>query len=393
MSEETGTVLLIDDDSSVRRTHAKMLERGGFKVEPSPSARHALGLVERGLRASVIVTDLKMPEMNGIDFLREVRRFDQDVPVIIVTGFPSLETAIRAIEYGGFRYLTKPVPASELNAAVRDGAALHRMAMLKRRALELYDGRRSHFADRAGLEGAFERALDRLWIALQPIVNWRKREIIGYEALMRSNEPSLQDPEALLEAAQRLGRLRELGRRIRAQVVRAVEVAPVETLVFTNLHSADFNDDELYKRSTPLAACANRIVLEVTERASLDRVPDVRERVQALRSLGFKIAIDDLGIGYAGLASFSQLQPDIAKLDTSLIRDIDLSSQKRSIVGSMISVCRDDLGVQVICEGVETRAERDTLEQLGTEVVQGYLFGRPSPGFTQPDWTMNPPAN
>ena len=66
MSEETGTVLLIDDDSSVRRTHAKMLERGGFKVEPSPSARHALGLVERGLRASVIVTDLKIFTTGGV---------------------------------------------------------------------------------------------------------------------------------------------------------------------------------------------------------------------------------------------------------------------------------------------------------------------------------------
>lgn len=75
--------LLIDDDFSVRRTHVKMLERAGHSVVPAPSARHALELVERGLRASVIVTDLNMPEMNGIQFLRTVRRFDQDVPVIM----------------------------------------------------------------------------------------------------------------------------------------------------------------------------------------------------------------------------------------------------------------------------------------------------------------------
>jgi EAL domain-containing protein (putative c-di-GMP-specific phosphodiesterase class I)/ActR/RegA family two-component response regulator len=389
----TGPVLLIDDDFSVRRTHVKMLERGGHSVVPSPSARHALELVERGLNASVIVTDLNMPEMDGIQFLRAVRRFDQDVPVIILTGFPSLETAISAVEYGGFRYLKKPVPAHELALAIRDGVGMHRMALLKRRALELYDGTRSHFSDRAGLEGAFDRALDQLWIALQPIVNWRKREVVGYEALMRSNEATLGDPNALIEAAQKLGRLRELGRRVRAQVVHAVQVAPIETLLFTNLHAADLTDDELYKSATPLAACAGRMVLEVTERSSLDRVPDVKDRVQALRSLGFKIAIDDLGTGYAGLASFSQLQPDIAKLDMSLIRDIDVSSQKRSIVKSMISVCRDDLGVQVICEGVETRAERDTLEELGSGTLQGHLFGRPAVGFTEPNWTMSPPAS
>jgi len=389
----TGPVLLIDDDFDVRRTHVKMLERGGFEVEPSPSATHALQAIERGLRASVIVTDLNMPRLTGIDFLRAVRRFDQDVPVVIVTGFPSLETAIEAIHYGGFRYLTKPVPAAELVAAVRDGAAMHRLAVLKRRALELYGDSRFHFADRAALEGAFERALEQLWVAFQPIVNWRKREIVGYEALMRSHEPLLADPDALLGAAERLGRLRELGRRMRNHVVHAVQVAPIETLLFTNLHSADLNDDDLYKAASPLGACADHIVLEITERSSLDRVPDLKDRVKSLRDLGFKIAVDDLGAGYAGLSSFSQLEPDIAKLDTSLIRDIDISPQKKSIVRSLLDVCRDDLGVQVICEGVETPAERDTLDELGSVTLQGYLFGRPAVGFTEPRWTASPPAS
>jgi EAL domain-containing protein (putative c-di-GMP-specific phosphodiesterase class I) len=58
----------------------------------------------------------------------------------------------------------------------------------------------------------------------------------------------------------------------------------------------------------------------------------------------------------------------------------------------MIDVCRNDLGVQVICEGVETRAERDTLDELGSETVQGHLFGRPAEGFTQPSWTTPPAA-
>jgi EAL domain-containing protein (putative c-di-GMP-specific phosphodiesterase class I) len=299
---------------------------------------------------------------------------------------------VQTIEYGGFRYLTKPVPSAELIASVRDGAAMHRLAQLKRRALELYDNSPFHFADLAALEGAFERALNGLWVALQPIVNWRKREIVGYEALMRSSEPMLPDPDALLDAAKRLGRLRELGRQVRTQVVHAVQVAPIETLLFTNLHAADLSDDELYRSGTPLGACARSIVLEVTERSSLHRVPDVKDRVKSLRNLGFKIAVDDLGAGYAGLSSFSQLNPDIAKLDMSLIRNIDASPQKRSIVKSMLSVCREELGVDVICEGVETHAERDTLDQLGSAMLQGYLFGRPEAGFTQPRWSLSPPA-
>ena len=84
---------------------------------------------------------------------------------------------------------------------------------------------------------------------------------------------------------------------------------------------------------------------------------------------------------YAGLATFSQLEPDIAKLDMSLIRGIDTAPKKASIVRSMISVCREDLGTSVVCEGVETRAERETLEGLGADLLQGYLFGRPQRDF------------
>lgn len=179
---------------------------------------------------------------------------------------------------------------------------------------------------------------------------------------------------------------------MRSHVVHAVQVAPIETKLFTNLHAADLNDDDLYKSGSPLGACANHIVLEVTERSWLGRVPDLRDRVRSLRDLGFKIAVDDLGAGYAGLSSFSQLEPDIAKLDMSLIRDIDLSPQKQSIVRSLLDVCRDDLDVEVICEGVETPAERDTLDELGSSNLQGYLFGVPAVGFAEPRWTLSAPA-
>ena len=383
-------VVLVDDDFSVRKMHAKVLTRAGFAVEASPTGAHALGLLEQGLRVGAIVTDLHMPGLDGLGFLKAVRKFDLDVPVIIVTGYPSLESAIRVIEFGAFRYLTKPAPAADLVGAVRSAVSMHRLALLKRRALELYENERWHLGDRASLEAKFDQAIDHLWMAFQPIVNWKKREIIGYEALVRSHSEALGSPGPLLSAAERLGRVGELGQRIRRHVVDAVTAAPVETLIFMNLHAADLNDDTLYSRSSALFGCAPRIVLEVTERSSLERVGDIKGRAEALRAMGFKLAIDDLGAGYAGLSSFSQLEPDIAKLDMSLIRDIDDSPQKQSIVRSMINVCRDELGVEVVCEGVETPQERDTLGDLGAETQQGYYFGRPAVGFTAARFSEHP---
>jgi EAL domain-containing protein (putative c-di-GMP-specific phosphodiesterase class I) len=196
----------------------------------------------------------------------------------------------------------------------------------------------------------------------------------------------MRNPADILEAAERLGRLHELGRRVRAQVAAAAADAPgAETKLFVNLHSADLNDEELYSTDSPLSKIAPRVVLEVTERASLDGVNNVAARVSKLRSLGFQIAIDDLGAGYAGLTSFTQLEPHVAKLDMSLVRGVDVDSRRHSIVRSMKKLC-DELGILVVAEGVETAAERDRLAELGCDVLQGYLFARPERGFVTPRW-------
>jgi EAL domain-containing protein (putative c-di-GMP-specific phosphodiesterase class I) len=373
--------LVIDDDDPLRVALVRALSHAGFDVTAAEESSLALEVLRRGRRFDAILTDLFMPGVEGVEFLREVRALDLDVPLIVLTGHPSLETAIATVRYGGFRYLEKPIDLTSLLDAVREATAMHRLAVLKRRALELYQTEGWLLGDRAGLDAHFEHALDKLWLAYQPIVDWPNRRIFGYEALVRSSEPTLATPGLLFDAAGRLGRVRELGRRVRGLLAADVARAPAEAVLFTNLHAADLNDEELFAKDTALARFASRIVLEVTERSSLDSVGDVRGRVACLRERGFRVAVDDLGAGYAGLSSFSQLGPDIAKLDISLVRGVDASSRKSSIVRSMISVCTEQLGTGLICEGVETAGERDALSELGATLLQGYLFGRPEREF------------
>lgn len=374
-------VLLVDDDDGVRKMMFKVLTRAGLKVEPVARASEALELVRRGRRFEAIVTDLMMPDMDGLQLLRFVRQLDLDVPIIVVTGKPTLESAIVAMEHGGFRYLPKPVENQRLIEVVRDAATQHRISLLKRKALEICEAGGWLLQDTDDLEPRFERALEQLWIAYQPIITWPGQQVFGYEALVRSLDAELPTPGMLFDAAERLGRVQDLGQRIRDAVAASAASAPPGALLFANVHALDLANDRLYERDSALAKVADRVVLEVTERASLHRIDDLKARIRALRELGYRIAVDDLGAGYSGLSSFSQLEPDIVKLDMSLIRDIDGSSSKASLVRSMISVCTQDLGVRVVCEGVETIGERDALARVGADLLQGYLFAKPDRAF------------
>jgi EAL domain-containing protein (putative c-di-GMP-specific phosphodiesterase class I) len=156
-------------------------------------------------------------------------------------------------------------------------------------------------------------------------------------------------------------------------------------LLFLNIHPNDLTDPNLLSPDAPHMEFADRIVLEVTERSALDRVDKARRQVAALREAGFRIAVDDLGAGYAGLGSFIQLDPDMVKLDMALVRDVDSSSEKQHLVRSVTQVC-GDLGLSVVGEGVETGAERDALVELGCDLLQGHLFGRPAATPACVDW-------
>lgn len=379
-----ANVLLVDDDDSVRRAYSASLKRAGHAVDVAWDGAEALERLRAGA-FDVIISDISMPRMSGIEFLRAVREHDLDVPVVLMTGGPELDTAIHAVEYGALRYLAKPVEPADLLEVVRRASVLHRLAKLKRQALELVGPDARWLGDRATLEVQFGNALQSLWLAYQPIVSWRERRVFGYEALVRSAEPVLGRPDELLQAAERLHRLRDLGRVIRAQAAAAVANAPAGASLFVNLHAADLEDEELYRATAPLSQVAGRVVLEITERASLDGLRDVKKRVASLRQLGFRIAVDDLGAGYAGLSSFALLEPEVAKLDMSIVRDVDTDHKKQSIVRSMAKLC-GELGVLAITEGVETPAERATLADLGCDLLQGYLFARPDRGFPSPLW-------
>jgi EAL domain-containing protein (putative c-di-GMP-specific phosphodiesterase class I)/ActR/RegA family two-component response regulator len=367
-------VLLVDDEPLILRVFARALTRAGMVALTATTGVAALETLDRA-EVDVVVTDVSMPEMDGVALLAGVRQRDPDVPIILVTGNPSVETAMKAVEYGALRYLCKPISDADLTEVVVTAGRLSRLARLKRAALGEIGVAGRQLGDLHSLGVRFGVALEKLWIAYQPIISWHDRRLVAYEALCRSDEPLLRGPLELLEAAERLGRVHELGRAIRrAAITRLPELAP-DCLLFLNLHPRDLQDPDLIDPASPVSQLAGRIVLEVTERRALDGM-DVLALVGQLRQVGYRLAVDDLGAGYAGLSSFAQIEPTVVKLDMSLIRGVDGSPVKQRIIRGMVKLCRD-MGAEVVVEGVETVGERDALVACGCGWMQGYLFGRP----------------
>jgi EAL domain-containing protein (putative c-di-GMP-specific phosphodiesterase class I) len=373
-------VLLVDGDPQVIGDLGQRLRSAGHAVTAVSGGQEAIALLESS-SYDVIVSEIHLAQVDGLGLLRAIRGRDLDVPVVFLAGKPSLETAVAAIEHGAFKYFVKPVDGAALTAAVERGAQLHRLARVRREAAAELPGK--PIGDLAGLEARYGSAVDKLWIAMQPIVSWRSRSVYAFESLLRSDEPTLRSPLDFIEAAERLGRTVELGRIIRQRIADQMAASPDGVQVFVNLHPLDLVDEELCSDAGALTRFAPRVVLEVTERAALEQVPGLAAGIARLRALGYRLALDDLGAGYAGLSSFALLEPEIAKVDMSLIRGIHGSPMKQKLFRSFTTLCRD-LGTEIIAEGVEETSERDCLNGLGGDLYQGYLFARPGRGFPAP---------
>ncbi len=120
----------------------------------------------------------------------------------------------------------------------------------------------------------------------------------------------------------------------------------------------------------------DRIIFEFTEAEKLDTA-HLLNILRTYKAIGFKTAIDDFGAGYAGLQLLAQFQPDIVKIDMDLVRGIDGSPVKRSILRHTLRLL-EELAITPLCEGVETMEELRALQDLGVRLIQGYLLAKPA---------------
>lgn len=213
-------------------------------------------------------------------------------------------------------------------------------------------------------------------IAYQPIVDLATRSVLGFEALSRFPATPERCPADWFAEAHRVEKGTDLELLAIELAVSGLATLPARTYLSLNASPHTILSGGLAGRLG--AAPLDRLVLEVTEHAPIGEYPAIGAALAGLRQAGLRLAIDDAGSGYASFRHILQLQPDIIKLDQSLIRAIDLDPGRRALAAALTGFARDT-GCDVVAEGIETDAELAVLRELGIKAGQGYLFGRPAP--------------
>jgi EAL domain-containing protein (putative c-di-GMP-specific phosphodiesterase class I) len=225
----------------------------------------------------------------------------------------------------------------------------------------------------------------------QPLVDFTRNEVIGYEALSRGPEGTeFESPYLLFGAAAEADLLFELDRLCRKKALLNAKGLSREHKLFINclpsvVLDPEFRDTYLKSLLDELMINPFNIVFEITEREAIENFDLFNKAVKYYTDLGFAIAVDDTGAGFSSLETVVELKPQYIKLDISLVRGIEKNILKQELIKAIHSLSRQ-MDSLVVAEGVETRAELDTLRRIGITACQGFLFAKPGPAFPEVDF-------
>ena len=222
----------------------------------------------------------------------------------------------------------------------------------------------------------------------QPLIDLTTRQVCGYEALSRGPAGSdIENPEVIFEIARDFDMIWELERLCIENVEPFLVEISKRGRLFFNLESHFIQ--QLQHRGIevfePFFEHRQSIVIEITERSAIRDYRTFRHTLQSLKTMGFKIAIDDCGSGYASLEAVAELQPDYLKVGHSLFHGLEKDPIRKRLV-DLVARCADTIGALTIAEAIETDEQLQICRDLGIQQGQGYLFARPAPWDRIRDW-------
>lgn len=380
----TMCVLIVDDHAAnVALLKALLLDAGLSQVVTETDPRRVFGLLPV-VNPDLVLLDLQMPHLNGLDLLGAITRFAAGsyLPVMVLTADTSADTRNQAFELGARDFLTKPLDIVEVvlrTANLLETRQLHQMLRSAQTPPAAIPGPATGVHDREEAVGRRVRDVlrDRSIVPFyQPVIDLNSMAMVGQEALARFPTPHPQGPAGWFSDAFASGMGAELEWLAVTNALPVLEAADRDTFLALNMSPATIElipDRNIFEPSI-----CPQIVIELTEHVPIEDYSAIHRALSALRGHGARLAADDLGSGYAGFRHLVALQPDVIKLDISLIRGIHRSRPQRALASALVAFARD-IDAEVIAEGVEEAAELEVLRDLGIRWAQGYYLGMPAP--------------
>jgi EAL domain-containing protein (putative c-di-GMP-specific phosphodiesterase class I) len=274
---------------------------------------------------------------------------------------------------------------------MRSDTAMYQAKAAGRNTVRFFDPAMQSSVDaRAALEHDLRHALaqDELLLYYQPQVD-RQDRIVGAEVLLRWKHPvrGMVLPSDFIPLAEETGLIRSMGTWVLetacAQLRRWADHADFHDLTISvNVSAHQFRQPDFVQHVQTIvrATGANPrlLKLELTESLMVNSVQETVDKMEALHADGIAFSLDDFGTGYSSLSYLQRLPLDQLKIDQSFVRDLLVDSKDAAIAQTVVNLAQN-LGLSVIAEGVETRAQRDFLSHIGCHAYQGYFFGRPCP--------------
>jgi len=381
-------VLVIDDEQDIGELITSVAQAMGFQCEATTEA--VTFLEKLSLDTNLILLDLLMPDMDGIELLRLLGKRKCKAGIVLMSGVgkSTIESADKLAQILGLfivGHLNKPFGANDLEEILRGSPYLESPPAV-------------HLSHQLSIpKEEFQRALEHneFVVYYQPQISILSGQVTGVEALVRWRHPQrgLIFPDGFIARMERLGLIDELGWIVANRAMSEVGqfTSGTDNTLSLSLNASVCSlcslkfPDMLVAIGNKHGVPAENLTIEITETGLIKELSRTLDTLTRLRMKRVKVSVDDFGTGYATMKQFRDIPATELKIDKSFVQEMT-SSQKDCIMVRQTIAMGHELGVQVIAEGVETLEQLYLLRSFGCDSAQGYLFSRPVPAIELVSW-------
>lgn len=385
-AKSSGRLLVLDDEQDVANTICLMARSAAYETDFTGDSDTFMEKLHAWSPTHVAV-DLQLADRDGIEVIHELAEIGCQAAVIVMSGLGGriLDSSARAVRENGLKLLgtlSKPFSRAEL------------LTLLASDTQNIAPSRKPHMQPVS--VDQLRDALDaNAYIAhFQPKISCFTGKLVGFECLARwpREDGGMVPPDQFIGLAEQSGLINELTRQIyRFALAQLPRQTPAQNLKYA-LNLSPINlADETFPRWL-LAECQHnrispsKIILEVTETASMDNPLALLESLTQFRIRGFQLSIDDFGVGYSSLVQLARLPFSELKIDQMFVKTLSSSEESRKIVAAVIGLGKS-LGLNVVAEGVEEESALNHLKDLGCDEAQGYFIARPMDSSAASAWS------